>query len=143
MAKSTVQQLEYAKQYYHSHKPKQEELNFEAMVPVPDYEGLYSIDKMGNVYSHHKYRTKFLKAHPEGSGYLQVTLTRPVKQRKNFKVHRLLAKCFLDYQEDLDVNHKDGNKLNNSLENLEMVTRKQNIHHAIALGLRGQYGNNR
>jgi hypothetical protein len=52
-------------------------------------------------------------------------------------VHRLVAKLFIsnDYKKELIVNHKDGNKINNNVENLEWVTMKQNSRHAIDIGL--------
>ncbi len=51
--------------------------------------------------------------------------------------HRLLALTFISgYSDGLQVNHKDGNKLNNRLSNLEWVTPKQNIKHAMSIGLR-------
>lgn len=60
---------------------------------------------------------------------------------KRFFVHRLVASCFLDdYKQDLEVNHIDGNKLNNVIENLEIVTKIENIRHAIRTGLLKQYG---
>ena len=60
-------------------------------------------------------------------GYLVCSLS-----GKHFKVHRLVAKYFLkEYSDELQVNHKDGNKLNNNVLNLEMVDRRENIRHAI------------
>lgn len=53
------------------------------------------------------------------------------------RVHRLVANAFYDeYDEKLDVNHIDGNKLNNNIENLEICTRQNNIRHAFRTGLK-------
>jgi len=52
-------------------------------------------------------------------------------------IHRLVATTFLEQPSDrYEVNHKDGNPLNNSLENLEWVTRSENMSHAYRIGLR-------
>lgn len=60
---------------------------------------------------------------------------------KAFAAHRLVAQAFLpDWKPELLVNHKDGVKDNNTVPNLEMVTAKGNVAHAIASGLRGKGG---
>lgn len=68
-------------------------------------------------------------------GYLRVRLPYPSTPssdgRRPFKVHRLVAMCYLDnYSEWLQVNHKNGIKDDNRVENLEMVTNKDNVLHA-------------
>lgn len=68
-------------------------------------------------------------------GYMKARLYSPLStnpdKRKPFRLHRLIAKAFLDnYSEDLQVNHKDGDKSNNHIDNLEMVTNSQNVYHA-------------
>ena len=67
--------------------------------------------------------------------YLRVTLCENNTPRK-FSIHRLVAKHFLEnYSEDLEVNHKNGNRFNNLVSNLEMVTPEQNRAHALETGL--------
>lgn len=62
-------------------------------------------------------------------GYLQVCLS----NRKTYAIHRIVAICFLPNSDlSLEVNHKDGNKLNNSVSNLEWCTKSDNIAHAVA-----------
>jgi hypothetical protein len=57
-------------------------------------------------------------------------------KRKRHMVHKLVAKLFIDNPRELtEVNHKDGNKLNNNAENLEWCTRSENIQHAHDTGL--------
>ena len=50
-------------------------------------------------------------------------------------LHRLIADTFIENVDGLTVNHKDGNTLNNSIDNLEVVTLRENIDHAISTGL--------
>lgn len=77
-------------------------------------------------------------------GYLSVNLKDPCDGRwKKRKVHRLVAETYIDNPENKkEVNHKDGNKENNLLENLEWVTSKENKDHAWANGLYTAIGEN-
>ena len=69
-------------------------------------------------------------------GYMHITLYKNGK-RKSEKVHRLLAQAFLPNPENKpQVNHINGDKANNNLENLEWVTAKENIQHAFKIWLR-------
>ena len=106
---------------------------------VQGYEGLYKINANGEIWRVNK--NKPLKPH-RCQGYLRVSLYDGGKQRK-FYVHRLVAFSFLDEPSNKDrneINHKDGNKKNNHFSNLEWVTSKENIDHAIHMGLRGGRG---
>lgn len=99
----------------------------ETWAAIKDFEG-YEVSSLGNVRSacgrHRKLSTK-------ANGYLQVTLKNKERSR-NFYVHRLVASAFLPVANPyFDVNHKDGVRNNNKLENLEWASRKDNIHHAI------------
>ena len=59
-------------------------------------------------------------------------------------VHRLVAEAFIDRNAGTEeINHKDGDKSNNSVENLEWVTKKENIRHSYDLGLREGKGSHR
>jgi len=67
--------------------------------------------------------------------YMTILMTKNNKQ-KRFLIHRLVAKQFIKNEENKPfVNHKDGNKLNNHISNLEWVTRAENSAHAAANGL--------
>jgi hypothetical protein len=69
------------------------------------------------------------------TGYYMISVSTNNKT-KPYRVHRLLAEMFIPKIDGFDhVNHKDGNKLNNSLDNLEWCTNKQNIQHAFKNGL--------
>lgn len=75
-------------------------------------------------------RGKPLKPRLDG-GYLKVRL-----KSRRVLLHRLLAEEFIPNPNNLDtVNHKDGNKLNNSLDNLEWLSRQDNLYHAMDNGL--------
>lgn len=68
-------------------------------------------------------------------GYLYVTTPTPGGGWKAFKVHLLVAEAFLGPRPTgFQVNHKNGDKLDNQVENLEYVTPKQNVRHAYSLG---------
>ena len=91
----------------------------------------YTIDTDGKVYT--KNRQKYLKQYKDGKGYLYVLLYNKEK-KKTIKVHKLVANAFLG-KSNLQVDHIDGNKLNNKLNNLEYVTPKENIRRAWEKGL--------
>ena len=96
---------------------------------IKGYEGLYQVSNLGKVKSLKKHQ-KILKLSDNGRGYMFVGLSKNNK-RKNKNVHRLVAETFIsNYDNLLQVNHKDGNKNNNSVDNLEWVTQKQNLQHA-------------
>jgi hypothetical protein len=64
-------------------------------------------------------------------GYKQIWLVNDDGERKGMFVHRLVVAAFIGELGDLQVNHKDGVRANNNVENLELVTAKENIAHAI------------
>ena len=77
-----------------------------------------------------------LKPANDKDGYLRITLTNNGK-RKSYCVHRLVVRAFLDnYSDELQVNHINGIKKDNRIENLEMVTPQENIKHSIETGLK-------
>lgn len=106
----------------------------EVWKPVNDYEKRYSVSNKGRVYSHKSKRC--LKPFENEKGYLSIELWCDYK-RKVVKVHRLVAETFLENPLlRKEVNHKDGNKRNNVVENLEWCTRSENLLHAYATGLK-------
>ena len=79
------------------------------------------------------------KASDNGKGYLFMCLYENNIQKRVY-VHRLVAEAFLDNPDNKpQVNHKDGNKANNNVENLEWVTSGENNNHALLIGLRTEY----
>jgi len=113
------------------------------MVELKDvfgYEGIYTIDSNGNVYSKNgrKRKTRINR-----SGYNCIILTKNNKQYNTF-VHRLVALSFISNPENkAEVNHKDGDKLNNSIDNLEWMTTKENAQHSWDTGLKGYWNSNK
>lgn len=70
------------------------------------------------------------------NGYVAITLRTNNGCRKMFMIHRLVAQTFIGSVHGMDVNHIDGNRKNNRLDNIEIVTRWGNNNHAIVSGLR-------
>ena len=95
----------------------------------------YKIDTNGTVTSYIRGKAKVLKPQKDTDGYLQVKLSNGISSRLMF-VHRLVAETFLEKEEGCyEVNHVDGNKLNNDVSNLEWCDRRRNMLHAHDLGL--------
>ena len=89
---------------------------------VKGYEGLYQVSNLGNIKSFHKRSYGNLLKLPIKKGYFQVGL-RKNGIRKYYQVHRLVAEAFIENKQNLpQVNHKDENKLNNDVNNLEWCT---------------------
>jgi len=91
----------------------------------------YQVNEQGEVFS--KRLNKKLKGHVNNDGYLVVGLRKKIGSsviKKNFLVHRLIAQTFISNPEMKgQVNHKDRNKLNNSVDNLEWCSMQENIDH--------------
>lgn len=103
----------------------------EIWADVPSWEGYYYVSNQGNI-KNAKWQT--LKKRTD-SGYYRVCLTH--KDRKEFiLVHRLVLTVFGEPQKDKTyVNHKNGIKTDNRIENLEWCSQKENVAHAYKMGL--------
>lgn len=108
---------------------------------IKGYEGLYQISNLGRVKSldriskGRKYKSKILSIQKNKNGYQTITLY-DCSNYKGFTIHRLVALSFIpNPQNKKCVNHKDGNKENNKVTNLEWVTHSENMKHAFDKGL--------
>jgi hypothetical protein len=109
-------------------------------LPVVGYEGLYEVSNCGHVRRTCNKRLKTQVNHKQG--YLVVYLSEN-NRTHGYLVHRLVAEAFIGPLASLiEVNHIDGVKTNNNVTNLELVTRQQNIDHAVATGLIANKGEN-
>ena len=102
--------------------------------PIKGWEGLYEINKNGEVRNAKNKNT--IVGDINNCGYYRVSLYNQGQSKRYFR-HRLVAEQFLDKPEGKDfVNHIDGDKSNNSLENLEWVSQSENEKHAFENGLK-------
>lgn len=108
---------------------------------IPGYEGLYEVSSFGRIKSLPKQcgfnylKERIMKPFVSNSGYPTVII-RKHGQYKHLMIHRAVAIAFIANPEKKDfVNHINGNKTDNSVENLEWVTRKENVAHAYDTGL--------
>ena len=109
----------------------------EVFEDIKGYEESYQVSNQGRVFTKRRldgnriiYGRELVPIITK-DGYLKVKLTKN-SESKGFYVHRLVAQCFLDNPLNLpQVNHKDGNKFNNNVENLEWCTKEENQKHAV------------
>ncbi len=119
----------------------------EKWIDVINYEELYQVSNKGKIRSKDLklqnsngafYIRKGKLLHPtlDSYGYYALCLSKN-KQSKRYKLHRLIAIAFIDnpYNKP-QINHKDGHKENNHIDNLEWCTCSENVKHAHYMGLR-------
>lgn len=106
---------------------------------IPGFEGLYQANVNGEIRSldhirkngtnKYEQKGKMLKVNKNPNGYLQIRLSKNGKA-KTYRVNRLIALTFIENPLNKEtVNHKNGNKLDNRVENLEWATRKEQTRH--------------
>lgn len=95
----------------------------------------YEVSNLGNIRNVKTGRV--MRTNVNEHGYIQTCIRDDEKRQHTIRVHRLIADSFYDGDHSgLDVNHIDGNKLNNRIGNLEYCTRQENIRHAFDTGLK-------
>lgn len=113
---------------------------------IKGFEGRYQISNFGNVKSLSRpvcnhtgtiiLKEKILKQRPDAKGYMRIDLKDNYGKKHFFGVHRLVVAAFISNAENKpQVNHIDGNKANNKMENLEWCTNAENQKHAYKMGL--------
>jgi hypothetical protein len=117
----------------------------EIWLPIPSLNNLYEASNFGRIRrsANDKRRKSITPGHilkqqiNKRNGYLIVTARPEINKQVNIRVHRIIAEAFYGKcPEGFVVNHKDGNKENNCIENLEYVTPAQNNQHALDNKLR-------
>jgi hypothetical protein len=102
---------------------------------IEGWEGIYQISNNGNVKSFRWNKEKLLKIQTDTGGYSFISLHVSEGKRDKRLIHRLVAQAFIPNPDNkLEVNHKDLNKKNNHIDNLEWATRSENIKHSIKHG---------
>lgn len=94
---------------------------------IKGYEGIYKVNKKGEIFNKVGKKRKICN-NGKGAGYYFVRLTKNGKS-KNKYIHRILAEAFIGNINKKVINHINGISTDNRIENLEIVSQKQNIHH--------------
>ena len=102
---------------------------------LPEIKDYYTITSDGKIYSDNSGLMK--TRNKPGTEYQIISFSTVDNNKKTFRVHRLVLLAFkpVENSQNLEVNHKDGNKKNNSLDNLEWCNDSENQIHAFKLGL--------
>lgn len=117
-------------------------MNMEIWKDIPCYEGFYKISNKGRVLSlsRHGVKVDRILKNRISHGYLNVILYKN-KNKKMHLIHRLIAISFITNPENKpQINHKNGIRTDNSIDNLEWTTQSENMLHAYKIGLQKFHG---
>lgn len=116
------------------------------MVDVVGFEGIYALTKQGELWSYGNrkganHKGKFIKCAKDRDGYRRSSLNHPTKGKKYKRIGRLMAETYLGIKEgNYQVNHKNGIRDDDRLENIEWVTPSENIIHSFKILGKSQKG---
>lgn len=105
---------------------------------IPDYEGLYQASNLGNIRSINsrwgkRSTPRIVKQQLTKKGYKRISLSKNNKHNL-FMVHRLIYETFNDkIENDLEINHKNYNRADNNIKNLELLNHKDNVRYSKAI----------
>lgn len=120
----------------YTYKPTPDKINEDELwkeLVMEGCNGMYLVSNMGRIWS--VSYNKELKQNVDRNGYCRVTLEVNLKTTEK-KIHILVAKVFIPNPNGLpEIDHIDGNKKNNRVDNLEWVTGKENVNRAVEKGL--------
>lgn len=111
--------------------PHVEDMEGERWAPIAGFEGLYEVSNMGRVRSLHPHMRRDPLLHPRArkDGYVHLHLNKGGRMYFRY-LHRAVAAAFVSgYKDGYEVNHKDEDKSNNRADNLEWVSKRDNIHY--------------
>ena len=110
-------------------------INGEIWKDIPGWEGLYQISNYGRIKSYKQFESgKIMSLVNKTGDYFSVVLQGNGRKQRSARVHRLVAEAFIPNPEGLpEVNHIDGNKQNNSVDNLEWCSQSYNVLHSIRM----------
>ena len=105
----------------------------EIWLPVVGYEGLYMVSNNGGIRSLINKKVDYIDLKPwkTTSGYLETSFAKN-KTRRAYKAHVVVAQAFIGEKNGKYVNHMNGDKTDNRIENLEYVSRRENANHCLS-----------
>lgn len=112
-------------------RPTHQTLTTERWLPVPGFEGRYEVSDHGRIRSIRNRHVKTPRVSPQGYHFVMLWIySQEETCYKRFYIHRLVAMAFIaNYETKPMVNHKDRNRQNNHILNLEWVTNSENVRH--------------